>query len=396
MTPSSVLLVTPRWTRDGGVGAHVQASAAALAAAGLRVAVLAARVDEDSELEGVDVHSAPALFDARAPMDARLGDGPRLGAEVIHLHQVDEPDVVAALRASAPVISSAHAYPACTAGVHYFRPGEECGRAHGPGCVPNLLLRGCAHTANPTGLPGRYATATRALAALRASDLAIAYSRAVEAHLAVNGISRRALVPLFATIAPHSGSGHEQRRRVVYAGRVVKPKGVEVLLRAAPEVDSEFIVCGEGRLLGRMRTLAARLGVAGRVRFTGWLGAEELAGELAEASVVALPSIWPEPFGLVGIEAFAAGRPVVASATGGVTDWLQHGVNGLGVPPGDAHALAGALSELLADPARQTRMGRAGRELVSEHFSRAAHVAALLRAYEAARSGWAPVAAAAA
>ena len=53
-----------------------------------------------------------------------------------------------------------------------------------------------------------------------------------------------------------------------------------------------------------------------------------------------MPSLWPEPFGLVGIEALAAGRPVVASATGGIGDWLEDGVGGLMVPPGDPGALA--------------------------------------------------------
>jgi trehalose utilization protein len=65
---------------------------------------------------------------------------------VIHLHQVDLPDVVRAMRMSAPVVISAHVYSACTAGVYYFRPGHECTRAHGPGCVLNLIARGCAHT----------------------------------------------------------------------------------------------------------------------------------------------------------------------------------------------------------------------------------------------------------
>ena len=75
---------------------------------------------------------------------------------------------------------------------------------------------------------------------------------------------------------------------------------------------------------------------------------------------MAVPSLWPEPFGLIGIEAFGCGRPVVASDTGGVREWLEPGVNGLAVAPGRPRALAAALSELLADPVRQARMGAAG------------------------------------
>jgi len=101
-----------------------------------------------------------------------------------------------------------------------------------------------------------------------------------------------------------------------------------------------------------------------------------------------MPSLWPEPFGLVGIEGFACGRPAVASATGGVGDWLQDGVGGLSVPPADPGRLAGALSEMLSDTARQRSMGEAGRRLVAERFSADRHVERLLEAYTAARAAW--------
>lgn len=241
---------------------------------------------------------------------------------------------------------------------------------------------------NPTSLPSRYRKATRGLDALRRADLAVSYSSFVDRHLAVNGVTRRAIVPYFPTMPSKAGSGHAARRRVVFAGRVVAPKGVGVLIRAARHVDAEFVICGDGRGLGAMRKLARRLGVEQRIRFTGWLEAGQLAQELADASVVAVPSLWPEPFGLVGIEAFAAGRPAVASATGGTRDWLQEGVSGVCVPPGDAAALAQALNELLADPDRQQRMGSAGRRAVGARFSAERHLETLLAAYADARSHW--------
>jgi glycosyltransferase involved in cell wall biosynthesis len=388
-THGSVLLVTPRWTRDGGVGAHVQVSAVALAEHGVNVHVLAAQLDAGGEPpSGVTLHEAPALFDSNAPMDARLG-GLRPAADaVVHLHQVDDPKIAVALRRSAPVAVSAHGYTACTSGVYYFDPGQECTRGHGVGCVPNLLARGCAHTRYRKTLPRKFVNATRGRAALRAADVAVSYSSAVDRHLAANGLQRRAIVPYFPTMAPQRGSGHEHRRRVVFAGRMVVPKGVDVLLRAAAEVDAEFVLCGEGRELEAMRALATQLGVQERVRFSGWLDADGLAHELAEASLLVLPSLWPEPFGIVGIEAFAAGRPAVASASGGVRDWLEDGTNGIAVPPGDVQALARALDELLSDPDRQRRMGEAGRETVARSFTPAHHVAALLEAYAGAREHW--------
>lgn len=383
-----MLLVTPRWARDGGVAAHVTASAKLLAQRGIEVDVMAAQVDPSVRACGVNVIHIPHLFDARAPMTVRLG-GPGFGrADVVHVHQVDDPEIVAALGERAPVAVSAHGYTACTSGVYYFRPGKECTRAHGPGCALNLAARGCAHTRHPRTLPLKYRQAGRGAAALARADLVIAYSSSVDRHLAANGLARRKLVPLFTTMAVKRGTGHAARRRVVFAGRVAAAKGVDVLIRAARDVEAEFIICGDGWRLPAMRRLARRLGVERRVEFRGWLDGGRLAQELADASLVAIPSRWPEPFGLVGIEALAAGRPVVASNTGGIPDWLEHGVTGLCVPPGDAAALAEALDELLADTERQRKMGAAGRQMVAERFSPERHFEALIECYQAARA-WA-------
>ena len=359
-----------------------------LAGHGLDVVVLTGRIESDERISGVTLCDSPQLFNRDASMDVRLGEALTSRPAVVHLHQIDDPDVVARMRTVAPVVSSAHGYSACTSGVYYFRPGQECTRAHGPMCVVNLVARGCAHTRHPKSLPARYARVTGRLRALVQADLVVSYSSSVDRHLAANGLTRRAIVPYFPTMAHKSGSGHAARRRVVFAGRVVAPKGVDVLLRAASDVDGEFVICGDGTRLEPMRRLARRLKLEQRVRFTGWLDAEDLAQELADASVVVMPSLWPEPFGLVGIEALAAGRPVVASSTGGIPDWLEDGVSGLCVAPGDPGALARALNELLADPQRQQAMGQAGKESVAARFSERSHLQALLHGYDAARSSW--------
>jgi len=226
------------------------------------------------------------------------------------------------------------------------------------------------------------------LTALRRADLVVCYSSAVDRHLAVNGMVRRKVVPYFPTIVPKPSTRHAERPRVLFAGRIEAVKGIDVLIRAAREVDAQFVICGDGRRLGRVRALARSVGVEERICFTGWLAPEQLAEEFASASVVAVPSLWPEPLGGVGIEAMATGRPVVASATGGIVDWLVDGVTGLCVAPGDERALAQALNELLADSQRRLAMGVAGKDRVAACFSAEQHVAALAEGYRTARSAW--------
>ena len=228
----AVVMVTPRWRRDGGVATHVIASAAALAAAGVEVHVVARVVDRDEPAAGVHVHESPHLLDTGVPAEERLAGMLTAAPAAVHLHQFEDPEVAIAVRRHAPLVLSMHGYSACTSGVHYFRPGQECGRPHGPGCWPNLLGRGCAHTRNPTSLPAAYRDATRAVRVLREADLGVSHARVIDRHLAANGVACRAIVPLFATLEPVRAEGHEDRRRVVFAGRVVRAKGLSVLLRA--------------------------------------------------------------------------------------------------------------------------------------------------------------------
>jgi glycosyltransferase involved in cell wall biosynthesis len=385
--PRSVLIVMPRWVRDGGVGAHLMRSAEALAAAGVRVDVLVARIETEERVEGVELHHGPLLYKTDE-MEPRFGLALERAPDVIHLNQLDDPDVVAFLRRHGAVAISAHGYLACASGLHYFRPGNACGRAHGPGCVPNLLLRGCAHRWDVSDYPGDYRQAGRATRALQTADIAIGYSHAMDRHLHRAGIERRRVVPYFPTLdLPEDGA--EAGRRIVFAGRMVPAKGGATLLRALRLVDAELVVCGDGVQLPKLRALAEDLGIADRVAFRGWLAPDELAREFTQAAVVAVPSLWPEPFGLVGIEGFAAGRPAVGSATGGIPEWLEDGVSGLTTPAGDVAALAAALGELLDDPERRAQMGRAGRAAVAERYSRERHLAAVLGAYGDARARWA-------
>jgi len=98
--------------------------------------------------------------------------------------------------------------------------------------------------------------------------------------------------------------------------------------------------------------------------------------------VVVVPSRWPEPFGIVGIEAMAHGRPVVAFGVGGIPEWLTDGVGGFVVPPADVATMAGRIVSVLANPAEAEAMALRGRARVLRDFSEEAHLAKLVPLYE--------------
>jgi glycosyltransferase involved in cell wall biosynthesis len=185
---------------------------------------------------------------------------------------------------------------------------------------------------------------------------------------------------------PFSGSPLE----IVCVGRLNGWKGQPVLVRALAELrrrgrDARVslvgdVFSGEDRYRQHLESLAAELGVADAVTFTGFRDdAEEL---LAAADVAVVPSLKPEPFGLVVVEAMAHGRPTIATDAGGpaeiVTDW----VDGVLVPPGDAPALAAAVCRLADDPERARAMGERARTTAAR-FTHEQMTAVVLDVYAA-------------
>ena len=164
---------------------------------------------------------------------------------------------------------------------------------------------------------------------------------------------------------------------ILCSARLVHPdKGVDFLLTALGELKLPWrcVIAGEGPARAWLEEKARDEGLAERVHFTGWLDAPVLEELYTRAELVAVPSIWDEPFGLVGLEAMAHSLPVVAFDVGGISEWLEGGETGLLVPRRDAHAFARAIDSLLSDPERAARMGAKGQRRLRERFSQAAHL----------------------
>jgi len=161
--------------------------------------------------------------------------------------------------------------------------------------------------------------------------------------------------------------------RAIFIGRLVRWKGVDLLLRALAQTeDIELDIVGDGPESPRLKTLAKALAITDRVRFFGEFPDEDLPFRMVAADFLVLPSVTSsEMFGLVAIEAMAAGRPVITTdLPSGVRDVNVAGETGFVVPLRDVDALAGAMQTLAADPELVRKMGAAGRSRVLEHFTR--------------------------
>lgn len=257
----------------------------------------------------------------------------------------------------------------------------------------SLMALVCLHLHRKFGIPYRiisYGTDTRLLLQdARYREMFLESARAAERILAISGFTAREVE---ATVggrvevlggAVDPGLFFTPRTvekipgRLVYFGRLVSEKGIGVLLEAITRQHSAagLALAGEGPLRAGLEARLAQWTHPCRVELLGHLPQARLRDVLSRAEAVVVPSTWAEPLGLVVLEAFACGVPVIASAVGGIPEMIADGETGLLVPGGDAGALAAAIDRLLGDRALLRRMaGAVGRMKVPSFHDLAARL----------------------
>ncbi|MDF1593544.1 MAG: glycosyltransferase family 4 protein [Desulfobacterales bacterium] len=171
---------------------------------------------------------------------------------------------------------------------------------------------------------------------------------------------------------------------IICVGRVIKEKGMHHLIKALSSVHqrARLIIVGDGPDLKGLEGLGKDLGLSERIDFKGWLSHDRLDRLYRECSIAVVPSVWPEPFGIVGIEAMAYQRPVIACNVGGISDWLNHEENGFLVKVGDEGAIAEKINFLIENPEAAKRMGEEARVFAKNRFSVEAHMGPLLSLFK--------------
>ncbi|WP_207640994.1 glycosyltransferase family 4 protein [Desulfofalx alkaliphila] len=171
---------------------------------------------------------------------------------------------------------------------------------------------------------------------------------------------------------PRENYASPDEKIVFYVGRMVREKGVQVLLDAVPKIlhyhpNTKFIIAGKGPHLMHLKRQARRMGIEQRVYFTGYVDDNTRNSIYKHASVAVFPSLY-EPFGIVALEAMAARTPVVVSDTGGLSEIINHGVNGLKAYTGNANSLADNILHLLMNPRSAREMQeKAYREVIEKY-----------------------------
>ncbi len=288
--------------------------------------------------------------------------------DTIYLQRFGELETIADLLRGQRVARYVHDHDLYCPRRHKYFPVSKkvCPHPLGVQCV----LHGClVSSSGPVpGFPGLINIFDRAreLRFARCLPRVAAGSRWMSAALEQNGFRKEQLfiLPPVPLGIERDWASASREPLILFVGQIVRGKGVDLLLHALAEVKREChcVIVGAGPQMTECVALARKMGLGERVTFLGWVSHEKLGDYYARARVVAVPCRWAEPFGMVGVEAMWASRPVVAFATGGITDWLADGETGFAVPERDTQAFAQALDHILGDDTLCARMGQAAHE----------------------------------
>ena len=188
-----------------------------------------------------------------------------------------------------------------------------------------------------------------------------------------------------AAVAARADALRERARGpiLLFVGRLVPYKGLDVLLRALPGLEAQTVIVGDGPLRGALETMVRELGIGDRVQLAGEVTDEERLAWLHACAALVLPSTTrQEAFGIVQLEAMLCGRPVVSTDVPTGVPWVNvHGETGFVVPAGDVASLRGALERLVADGDLRHALGAGARQRVLKMFTADSMCAATLALY---------------
>lgn len=361
----------------GGVESHVRALAREFTRQGHEVTVVTSRYDRrlplEETFEGYRILRSPVLgVWLNTPVDPAVAETVRrVDADVYHFH-----------------------FPPPFTSYFGTRAVRRLGR-------PSCLTYHCdLFLSTPLGsaltfaydrmlLPGTLRRVDRIIVHTRSYALTSRPLRARPVRIIPSSVDLERFRPGTDRAAVRVRLGLADRRVIGFTGRLVPHKGVDTLLRALARLpdDVVLLLVGRGPDLVGLTEMARRLGVTARVRFCPRVSDMELPDYLRAADLFVFPSTSRlEGFGLAVAEALASGLPVVVADIPGVREIIDPGVEGLLAEPLLEADLAAKLLELLNDPERRARMGRAARARAEAHYGVAAVTAALLEEYQSLRA----------
>ena len=309
--------------------------------------------------------------------------------KLLHLH---DPEFLAELRGECPAIFTLHNHCSyCPSGTKYLANRQhKCDRnMHLFGCTWGHLVDGCG-SRRPEKIWQNWQSSYDFLSNAKKINIPIiANSNYVRKQIINNGLSPHRVITLHCGVKqpkyPTTSLTKEihQNQRILFVGRIVPDKGIEWLLKALAKTNPNIHldIAGEGWIKSKMEKLAKKIGLNERITWHGWCNKDKLETLYQQCLAVVFPSLWPEPAGLVTLEAYAHYRPIIASSIGGIPEYVQNSKTGILIPPNHIQNLADAINELATNYHKSRLMGEEGQQWFQQEFSLDLHIHKLEKIY---------------
>lgn len=323
-------------------------------------------------------------FEAKRKFGALLD---ATGTELVHVHniyhQISPSILPEAKKRGIPVVMTAHDYKLVAPNYSLYHDGAICERTKPAKFWEAYRHRCIKGSAAASALDALEMSLHRRLGLWKDNvDRIIAPSRFVQALLEEYGVDKKKIVHVPHFIDTSAWTPAEGGEYALFVGRLSEEKGVDTLIRAAAKrKDVPVRIVGTGPDESRLKTLAKELD-ATNVTFVGFKSGDDLRKEYAGARFVVVPSVWYEVFGLIVLEAYAAGKPVLASQIGGLAELVKDGETGIQASAGDVDDWASKLGALWTAPADCIEMGRLARALVQQEFTPDLHYERIIAVYK--------------
>jgi len=385
------LFVHERFGALGGAEANILLTAGELRRRGHTVGILHGPVTGHGEAQWCEVFSRCFPLGKKNGFDSLQSVLWDFEPDLIYLHKMPDLEVVELLLASGiPVVRMVHDHDLyCMRSYKYnFLTRQICRRAASAYCVFGcgaFLARN-----REGGFPFKWVSYFAKRKEIRLNQKCnrlIVATQYMRDELLRNGF-QAGTISVLAPVPQHCDTGirstFSDRNLLLFAGQLIRGKGVDVLLESLAQVKVPFecIILGEGSHRVYCEQLSRSLGLESRVQFKGFVPQAEIKEYYREASVVVLSSVWPEPFGAIGLEGMRYGLPVVAFDAGGIKEWLIDGYNGCLVPWMDRAAFAARVEDLLKDKERARALGANALNIVSSQFDFSDYIQGLESTFE--------------
>jgi glycosyltransferase involved in cell wall biosynthesis len=390
----------------GGIESYLDEAVGGLSRQGHEIAFLC-ESDVPTDRAHISLPTGSPVWCAASVGRQRALDGLTAWApDIIYVHRIMDYELEASAIVLAPAVFFAHDYQrTCLSGSKTFsRPAiRPCSRPFGWPCLALYIPRQCGKS-GPAAIWKAFGVKSRQLELLRRYSAVITHSQHMRTEYLRQGFGAEFVhqipfhldhvdPPSFerADNAREAGEGvatpSKSPARLLFAGRMERLKGGQILLDALPAIAAglrrsiEISFAGEGSSRPRWQAQAERVEAANsniRIRFHDWLDQSQLEALEDKCDLLVVPSLWPEPFGRVGGEAGLRHLPVAAFAVGGIPEWLIDGVNGYLAPadPPTAAKLAKAVVKCLRDSGTHSRL-REGAFAIAKQLALDEHVGQL-------------------